>query len=415
MKNVKSIEFKLLILTFIILCLSVLTWADTRPPQKINQTKEYLDHFFQPTLMKKALYAQDVVNAGAQGMVTRKQLEEGSVAVFRYGNPKNSGGVFPSSIWAPPEIEREIFEYLDDNGIDPKKPDDKLTKEERERKKKLTLEKREDVGYTFQEQRQFFNQALEEKQKAFGRELTHPEKEALQKIIMTTYPTQVDLRVDESEGIAVIKDKSIDEMYQFFSQRNQYSALLPEHFKFSYILKPFDLNHPERSKRLEGPIVLNPHEDLLFAQFYIAGMTIEYTDFHESHLSFSTIVLKKSEGKVSTQIPVITTAWRMDPRFIEDGLFEPKMDPVTRKIIGHNGKFGHKNILVIDGYLELSPYIAKDKQGFEWVDETRTLAIYHTYLKVDPIYKDPSGNPDYFREAESRKFLQKMMNLVQKN
>lgn len=387
MNSLKSHELKLLILTLIIFFLSIFSWAnDPMPPKEPNQTKMYLQEFFQPGIGKNALYSDDMVDSGQQGIITRRQLEDGAVAVFRYGNPRSKGGIFPASIWASNEIQRTISEYIEDG----------LSAEDA----------RTITGYSFGEQKIYFEKVVEEKEKYLGRRLTDNEKNILRASIEKTYPTQVDPQVDETEGIAVVSNRSILDIYRIFSQRNQYSSLLADHFLYSYILTA-----PELEKR---KIVTGPHQDFIFARFYIAGMTVEYTDFNDSTLEFIPVILKKREGTVSTKIPQITTAWRIDPRFINDGRFMPELDPKTGRIIGGNGKYGHKDIMVIDGYIEISPYIAKDHQGFEWIDDNKTMVVYHTYLKIDPNYKDTTGFPPSFRESHSRKFMEKMMSIIQK-
>ncbi|MBI3019358.1 MAG: hypothetical protein HYY61_05660, partial [Deltaproteobacteria bacterium] len=199
-------------------------------------------------------------------------------------------------------------------------------------------------------------------------------------------------------------NSSLYNIYDLFSQRNNYRSLLPEYFLFSHVLTPEELSARK--------IKTNPHEDILFGRFHMADITVEYSDFNEGKRNMVQVMLNTPEGKVKKEMMTITCAWTIDSRFIHDGRFVPVLDKKTEEIIGHNGKFGHKDVLVMDGYLYLEPYITKDKNGFERIDESRILALYHTYMRVDPYYKDLTGITNLFREAEGRKFMEKMVSLI---
>ena len=408
MTEIKFRELQLLFLTFVIFVLSIFAvQAQNKEPLPLgtNHAKEQLDDFFQTSLLKDQLYLEDKIDAGrSQGFVTRKDLEAGVIAVFRYGNKKASGGTFPESTWATQEIQRIMREKWEDRGIDPDVPDEDLTREERKLKEEGTQEARLEVGYTLGEQKRKFQKALEETKKELGRELTKEEIERIKATIVRTYPTRSDLQTDEIEGLALINNTSLYSIYDLFSNRNNYRSLLPEYFLFSHVLTPEELS----ARRIKT----NPHEDILFGRFHMADMTVEYSDFNEGKRNLVTVTLNTPEGKVAKEMMTLTCAWTIDSRFNKDGRFVPVLDKKTGEIIGHNGKFGHKDVLIMDGYLHLEPYITKDANGFESIDESRILALYHTYLRVDPYYKDLTGITNLFREAEGRKFMEKMIALI---
>ena len=412
MTELKFRELQLLFLTFLIFILSIFSAQaqnkdeDKEPlPLGVNDTKEKLDDFFQTGLLKDQLYLEDKVDAGrSQGVVTRKDLEGGVIAVFRYGNKKARGGAFPESTWATQEIQRIIREKWEDRGIDPDIPDKDLTPEERQLKEEGTKEARQEVGYTIGEQKRKLQKALEETKKELDRELTKEEMEKIKTTVIRTYPTRSDLQTDEIEGLALVNNSSLYDIYDLFSQRNTYKSLLPAYFLFSHVLTPEEL-------RVRN-IKLNPHEDILFGRFHMADITVEYSDFNEGKRNLVPVTLHTPEGKVTQEMMTITCAWSIDSRFNNDGHFVPVLDKKTGEIIGHNGKFGHKDVLIMDGYLHLEPYIAKDENGFERIDESRILALYHTYMRVDPYYKDLTGITNLFREAEGRKFMEKMVSVI---
>ena len=408
MTELKLRELQLLILTGLIFILSMVSaLASQKEPLPLgaNHTKEQLDDFFQTSLLKDQLYLEDKIDAGrSQGIVTRKDLEGGVIAFFRYGNKKASDGYFPASTWATHEIQRIIREKWEDRGIDPDIPDKDLSPEERALKEEGTKEARQEVGYTIGEQKRMLQKALEETKKELGRELTKEEIEKVKANVVKNYPTRSDLQTDESEGLAIINNSSIYDIYDLFSQRNNYRSLLPGYFLFSHVLTPEELKVRN--------IKTNPHEDILFARFHMADMTVEYSDFNEGKRNLVQVNLNTPEGKVTQEMVTLTCAWTIDNRFLKDGRFVPILDKNTGEIIGHNGKFGHKDVLVMDGYLHLEPYIAKDENGFERIDESRSVAVYHTNMRVDPYYKDLTGITNLFREAEGRKFMDKMVALI---
>ena len=157
MTELKFRELQLLFLSFLIFMLSLFSAQAQEKeslPSGINHIKEKLDSFFQTSLLRDQLYLEDKIDAGrSQGIVTRKDLEGGIVAVFRYGNKKASGGSFPESTWATSEIQRILREKWEDSGIDPDIPDQDLTPEERELKEEGTQEVRQEVGYTVGEKK----------------------------------------------------------------------------------------------------------------------------------------------------------------------------------------------------------------------------------------------------------------------
>ncbi|OGQ18042.1 MAG: hypothetical protein A3B70_05545 [Deltaproteobacteria bacterium RIFCSPHIGHO2_02_FULL_40_11] len=411
-------ELRLLLIVSIIFGLSLASayGQDATLPIETNKTKHYLDDYFQPSLVRSQLYTLDAVDAGGQqkGAVTRKQLEAGTIAVFRYGNQRSQGGYFPQTTWAPNEIQRIILETIDEylwaGGIDPFVPDEYLDPNDRAKKKQLIQEATEDarnfVGYTRGEQKQRLTTLLQEKEKELGRPLTSEEKETVRKDVLGKYPLKHDSQTDEVEGIAIVNNMNIYQVYDILKQRDRYMELMPNYFLYSHVLTAEELAAPHR--RLKA----KPHEQFLFARFKIASYEFEYTAFNDATQYLTEVELNTKEGKTKQVIPGITSAWRVDPRFVDDGRFEPIFDQKTGKIIGHNGKFGQKDVLVMDGYLTLEPYIAKDENGYESVDTNRVLAIYHTYTRIDPDYADLTGLTVMFREAEGRKFMQNMVAVV---
>lgn len=397
-------KIQLLILSFLILILTIITsYADDSIPIGRNRTKEFVDDFFQPGILKNELYVRDLVDAGPfyRKLISRKDLEAGEVAVFRFGNPKQGGGSFPESTWATIEIERFISEYLEDHDIDPTIPDEELDKKTLDKKNQLKEECRQEfVGYTIGEQRRKVQEAWENEEKKLGRPLDKSERDRIQKSKQKEFPTFPDPQVDETEGIAIVNNVSILDVYKIFADRDEYMNCLPENFLYSHVLTTDELK-----RRL---IKVNLEEELLFARFEMASINVDYTSFNEGKLDVVPVTLKRPDGTAQTTLPRATVAWTIDPRFNDDGKFVPIKDS-KGKIIGHNGKFGHREVYVMDGLLELEPYISKDAQGFESIDESRVIAVYHTYMRV---VKDTTSFPPNIRENLGREFMKKMMALV---
>ncbi|MBI4041461.1 MAG: hypothetical protein HY390_06315 [Deltaproteobacteria bacterium] len=390
-------------------------------PTSANKTKLYLDTYFHPERLRSELYQKDKVDAGNfyGGPVSRKDLESGKAAVFRYGT-----GRFPSAILATSRIEKFQYDYLFDSGIDPTEPDEALDEETLREKQELLLAIRKKVGYTFAEQQKQFEEERAAQEKKTNRTLTDPEIEKLKISIAKRFPTFDDPQSDETEGLAIINNTHLDTVYSIIRDRDAYKKVLSEYFLYSYVLKDKDFTAQDRDllnpNRDEDSLLPSErglglpseHNQILFSQFKITSYYLDYPCFNEATQQDVPITLHTKEGDKKTNLKRIIAAWRIDPRLKEDGRFVPTIDPQTKKIVGGNGKFGPKNIHVVDGYILLEPYIVKDAQGFESISETQVLALYHAYMRIDDEYGDLTGLPQEEREQAGRRFMSAMMNIL---
>lgn len=354
-------ELKLLIIVLIIFFLAI---------ANANEVKTELDDFLREGLMKTELYAHDQVEAGTQHIVTRKELEEGEIAVLRYGNKKPSGGRYPHSVWSRRLIQKKINEELENEGIDPSIIDEKLTPSQREIKNRVIRNIRKETGYSLGEQKN----AIEEKKRELGRELTEDEL----KTALNRHPLKEDIQADELETIAIIHKTDIYKIHSIFIDQDPYEKLFPAYFRKSHILTADELK--------QRKIVLKPGESLFYAHLKLDDALIKYTVLNHWKKSARTA---KLNGELAT-IPVITTAWTLDERFFSSDGDEDK-DP-----------FSHEGVFAIGGYLELEPYIEKDPNGFEKISDSSVLAVYHTYTRMDELHKDLSSVNELFRESVGR-------------
>jgi len=372
MKEIRLKELTLLIVTLIVFFLAIANAEE--PPEGPNKIRAELDDFLREGIMKAELYERDQVEAGAQSIVTRKQLEEGEIAVLKYGNKKPSGGRYPHTIWGSVLIQKKIAEELENEGLDPTLPDEALTQKQRETKERAIRNVRKVTGFSRGEQKS----AIERKKEELGRALTEEELGA----IARQHPLKEDIQADELEVLAIIPKTTIYKINAVFIDQNRYEKIFPAYFHKSYILTPDDL-----SKR---KIILKPGESLFYAHLKLDDTVIKYTVLNQWRISSRRVKLSGQE----TDIPMITTAWTIDKRFFNSDDDEER-DP-----------FSHEGIFVTDGYLELEPYIEKDLNDVEKISDSRVLAVYHTYIRMDELHKDLSIIDELFREAVGRTFCQ---------
>ncbi|MEK7790609.1 MAG: hypothetical protein AAB309_03175, partial [Deltaproteobacteria bacterium] len=359
------------IITLIIFFLAIANAEEIPPlPEGPNEVKAEIDDFIREGLMKTELYTHDRVEAGTQNIVTRKALEEGEIAVLRYGNKKPSGGRYPYSVWNRHLIQKKIDEELENEGIDPSIPDEKLTPSQRDIKNRVIRNVRKETGYSLSEQKN----AIEKKKREVGRELTEDEL----KTVLDRHPLKEDIQADELETLAIIHKTDIYKIHSIFIDQNPYEKLFPIYFRKSHVFTDDELK--------ERNIVLKAGESLFYAHLKLDDALIKYTVLNHWRKSERT---EKLNGKPTT-IPIITTAWTIDERFFGSDEDENK-DP-----------FSHEGVFVIGGYLELEPYIEKDPNGFEKISDSSVLAVYHTYTRMDELHKDLSSVNELFRESVGR-------------
>lgn len=364
-------ELKLLIIALIVFFLAIANAEESPPPPEgPNEIKGDLDDFLREGLMKTELYTHDQVEAGTQNIVTRKALEEGEIAVLRYGNKKPSGGRYPHSVWARHLIQKKTDEELENEGIDPSIIDEKLTPSQRDIKNRVIRNVRKETGYSLGE----LQSAIEERKREVGRELTEDEL----KTVLDRHPLKEDIQADELEMLTIIHKTDIYKIHSIFIDQDPYEKLFPVYFHKSHILTDDELK--------ERKIVLKAGESLFYAHLKLDDALIKYTVLNHWRKSER---IAKLNGKPTT-IPVITTAWTLDKRFFSSDGDEDK-DP-----------FSHEGVFVIGGYLELEPYIEKDSNGFEKISDSSVLAVYHTYTRMDELHKDLSSISELFRESVGR-------------
>lgn len=382
------LELKLLLLMIAIFLVTLSAYAQdggtplgTPIPLGPNKIKEHLDGFLQESILHRQLYTEGRIDAGTQGLLTRSDLESGEVAVIRYGNPKALEGDFPYSSWATREIQRLIRETLEDWDLD--HPDDQLTDQEKWEKASHIREVRRLIGYSMGEQKQ----ALLERKTELGRDLTEPEIEEVKR----DFPLILDMQTDEVEALVIIHHATISQVHNIFIDQNPYSALFPDYFRHSHLLTTEELSQRE--------ITLHPGESVFYAHYLMDDTIIKYTVLNQWTLETSPIQLHTPTGDIETSIPKITTAWEIHEKFFSN----------------HNDteEFANEGPYVVDGYLILEPYIEVDANGFQSISDSKVLALYHTYTRLDELHKDLTPIPIMFRLSVGRRFVQAIMTKIQ--
>lgn len=375
MKEKHLKELKLLIISLIVFFLAIANAEEF--PAGPNDIRAGLDDFLREGLMKVELYEHDKVEAGTQNIVTRKQLEEGEIAVLKYGNKRPSAGRYPHTVWARHLIQKKIDEELENEGLDPKLPEEALTPKQRETRQRVIRNMRKETGFTFGER----HSAIEQKEKELERKLTDQELTDM----TSQYPIKEDIQADELEAIAILPKTTIYKVHEIFIDQNRYEKIFPAYFHKSHVLTEDDLKKRE--------IVLKPGENLFYAHLKLDDTVIKYTVRNQWRRETRRVKLNDQW----VDIPLIITAWTIDKRF-----FSP-LDAENRDPFSHEGAF------VTDGYLELEPYIEKDSNGVEKISDSRVLAVYHIYTRMDELYKDLSSIEELFRESVGRVFCQTIL------
>jgi len=346
---------RIFLLSFIYLFSCISVFAEDAPiPAEVelpmdNEVKAYLDVFFQPSRLREQLYAEDSIDSGTRQLTrfTREQLETGTVAMIRYGSKKVQEGCFPMPNWEPEVLRNRMKDFIDESLWE-------ADLHPLDMAESVVAEKREEIEKVIQSARS-------------NLDCSH----------------QKDLQAEEVEGIRIVNDTNFRAMLEKIQDR--FSDTVPEHFLYQHIL-----THDELMAR---GLNLKPNEQFIFTRFKIGFIQIYYTAFQQTSRHFIEVNLNTPKGIKKQALPQIIVAWRSDDRFLDDD------------------QFGQKNVQVQDGYFQIEPYIAKDAEGHEWVDEKRILVIYHTYTRVDPLYVCIEGISDLFRTAECRSFVEKMLSI----
>ena len=309
-QNKDYLELKLLLLSLAILFIALTTYAEETP-----SIKNYLNTYFQKSILLDELYAKDKVDSGTNGRtITRKELEEGKIAFIRYGSKKNEGEEsFPDSNIATSEVVHRIQHFLTgkENAFlkNPltkfetgKNPDfmpedlllslDSLTPEQKLKRKDL-LEKyiRKLFGYTMAEQLYAIRKNEEEKK----RPLTPAEITKIKQM----YPLKQDKQVDEFETLAIIKNMTVDQIHHIFMDQDNYPKMLPAYFKVAHILTPNEL-------RIRN-ITLAPNENVFYAHYQMDDRVIKYIVLNRWATEPRKVTLQTKNGLQETIINALIT------------------------------------------------------------------------------------------------------------
>jgi len=366
-----------------------------------NQLQREIDDYFRSWILKDQLYRNGEVDAGSQGILSRRNLVlpdgdgEFRVAIIRYGNKKNRGGLFPFASWEEKDGKRYIREQCRKNRIDPDTPLEDLSSRQRRKKRKFI----NTVGFSVGQQ----HEALKDKRRELGRALSPTEIAA----VRAAFPTKIDKQIDEFETLLVVDvnrklgdHADVRVLHDIFADQNDYHRMLEEDFLVSHM-------YTDEELAARG-IELGKGESLFYAHLMVDDQEIRYTVFNQSSHKKKRVQLRTKSGNKTERIDVVTLAWRIyEPHTKPEGFrdwdpidkreFEEKVGTLT--ILPPESEEPltitpfNQAVLMIDGYLILEPYIVQDADGYQSISESHVIGLYHVRTKVDPKYK-PLKNTD---------------------
>ena len=215
-------------------------------------------------------------------------------------------------------------------------------------------------------------EAMEEKTREEERTLSDEEKQAMIRSFLEEKANTVDSQV--IEGVAVgISPTPVSKVMDLFLHLENFKNYVPNIFLNSIHITPQELK--------ERGIVPLSHIEYQFSKIKIAS--VEFT--HTLRYEMTSYQKNGAEGKL--------VAWEMaPPKFDRDSLY-PK-----------------QGVLMNNGLFMVEPYVQEDRT----IDPTRSIILYHVYIKVDPLNFVMDVLSTLFRESEARSAIYSLANALRK-
>ncbi|MBI3019359.1 MAG: hypothetical protein HYY61_05665 [Deltaproteobacteria bacterium] len=215
-------------------------------------------------------------------------------------------------------------------------------------------------------------EAVEEKTREENRFLSDKEKQAIIRNFLEEKANTVDSQV--IEGVAVgIAPTPVSKVMDLFLHLENFQNYVPNIFLNSVHITPQELK--------ERGIIPLPHVEYQFSKIKIAS--VEFT--HTLRYEITSYQKNGVEGKL--------VAWEMAaPKF--------DRDPV----------YPRQGVLMNNGLFMVEPYVQEDGT----IDPTRSLILYHVYIKVDPLNFVMDILSILFRESEARSAIHALANALRK-
>ena len=214
-------------------------------------------------------------------------------------------------------------------------------------------------------------EAIEEKTKE-EHSLSDEEKQNIIRNFLEEKANTADSQV--IEGVAVgIAPTPVSKVIDLFLHLEKFKTYVPHIFLESIHLTPLELK--ERS------IVPLPHIEYQFSKNKIAS--VEFT--HTLRYEITSYQKNGLEGKL--------VAWE---------IASPKFD--------RDPTYPRHGVLMNNGLFRVEPYV--DANGM--IDPTRSLILYHVYIKVNPLNFAMEVLSRLFRESEARSAIYSLANALRK-
>ncbi len=215
-------------------------------------------------------------------------------------------------------------------------------------------------------------EAIEEKMREEDRTLSDEEKQAIIRSFLEEKANTVDNQVIEGAAMG-IAPTSASKIMDLFSNLSNFKNYVPNIFLNSIHITPQGLK--------ERGIVPLPHIEYQFSKIKIAS--VEFT--HTLRYEMTSYQKNGYKGKL--------VAWEMAaPKFDRDPTY-PK-----------------QGVLMNNGLFMVEPYVQEDGV----IDPTRSIILYHVYIKVDPLNFVMDVLSTLFRESEARSAISSLANALRK-
>ena len=215
-------------------------------------------------------------------------------------------------------------------------------------------------------------EAIEEKTHEENRTLSDEEKQALIRKFFEEKANTVDTQVIEGVAVAIAKT-SVSKVMELFSHLENFKNYVPNVFLNSLHLTPQELK--------ERGVVGLPAIEYQFSKIKIASVEFTHTLKYE--------ITSYQKNGVECKL----VAWE---------IAAPKFD--------RDWAYPRQGVLMNNGLFMVEPYIQEN--GI--VDLTRSVILYHVYIKVDPLNFVMDLLSTLFRESEARSAIYALANALRK-
>lgn len=216
-----------------------------------------------------------------------------------------------------------------------------------------------------------------------NRSLSIKEKMKLREQVFNEKKDEVDHQVIEGVALALAY-APVSKIMSLFWNLNSFHHYVPDVF-----LESAELNERELKDR---EISLTEGIKFQYSRIRIAGVEFSQTIRYEVRSELKHFQRQIAGKRETVPLECLTVSWEIDPLFKEDRLF------------------GQRGVLMNSGRFIIQPYVTADGS----VDPSRSVMIYHIYIKIDPINYLINVLHELFSESEARGVITQMASAMRR-